>query len=197
MAVSPLTLAGRAASSRFFVDNFPRLEGNPQMLLKMSTQDAVVVAALSVAVAGTASPPGGMATSLASQAAMLAKLPQWSGNINLWPLVYTASGNIWNACDFLDAAPANVPRNVGTTESIGIAASKPLVVLAAPFQPLDPAVVNGAAVRVEGSGWASLDGRSFTVEVVSVPGGQFRLVEANTTAETVAAKAATIWCPPT
>ncbi len=196
MAASPLTIAGRAASARMYVDTFPRIEGNAQLLLLMARRDSAVVAALGEAVAGAASPPPGMAAALASESAMLATLPEWSGNIGLWPRLYAASGNVWNACDFLDAEAANVPRDVGTTIAIGFGVA-PLVTMHEAFTPLDPALVNGAAVRVEGSGWASLDGRTFTISNVNAAVGQFRLVEADTTAEETGSGAgATIWFIP-
>lgn len=194
MPVSPLTVAGRAASSRLFSDNFPRIVGNPQMLLLMATQDANTVKLLGEEVALTASPPPGMAAGLASESAMLAKLPQWSGNIGTWQRAYDTSGNVWNACDYLDALPAP-PILLGDIIA-SQAQPNPLVMLADPNRPLNALAVTGSSVKVEGSQWPSINDQTFTITVVDRPLAQFNLVEADTTGELSAAVGGTVWLLP-
>lgn len=103
---------------------------------------------------------------------------------------------------YVDAVAARVTdlekqrRAIGTTSGINRAV-KPLAMLSAAFQPLDDEMIDGARVAVVGSGWASLDDKTFTVEVANRALSQFYLVEADTSAETVGAGAgAIIWLEP-
>jgi hypothetical protein len=194
MPVSELTTAARAASARLYVGTFPRIEGNMQMLLLMATQDAETVKLLGEEVAASSAPPPGMAASLASEAAMLAKLPEWSGNIGLWSLAYAASGNIWNACDYLDALP-DPPILLGNIVAAQTEPN-PLVMLAPADTPLKAAAVDGSSVMVEGSQWPSINGRMFTITVADRALAQFHLVEADTTGELLAAVGGTVFLLP-
>jgi hypothetical protein len=103
MPPSDLTIAARAASSRMSVDNFSRIEGNLQMLSMIANEDVATMGDLAAAVEATGGDaPPGMVASLTAEANMMRTVSQWSGNIALWSQAYAASGNVWNACDFLD-----------------------------------------------------------------------------------------------
>jgi hypothetical protein len=68
--------------------------------------------------------------------------------------------------------------------------------LAEADRPLNAAIVDDVTVRIEGSEWASINDRQFSVAVVSRPMAQFRLLTADTTGEEAAAVGGSVWFQP-
>jgi hypothetical protein len=97
--------------------------------------------------------------------------------------------------DRVTAVEKILPRLIGTTSAFSKEVN-PIVMLDTPFRPLDPAIVDDLIVRVTGSGWPSIDGRSFSIAVVSRPVAQFRLIGGDTSAETGTGAGAAIWLLP-
>jgi hypothetical protein len=161
---------------------FPFIEGNMQLLQKIANEDTAVMLLLAAELQAAGGGPPGMAAGLVAEASLMRKVTQWSGNIQLWEQAYQTSGNIWNACDLLDAMP-DPPILLGTTVAIGLSAD-PLVSLGLPDQPLNALAVDGSHVRIEGSIWPSINDQEFPITVANRPSAQFVITGADTSAET-------------
>lgn len=195
MPATSLTIAARDAASRMSSQVFPSIEGNTQMLLKIANEDTDVMALLAAELqaSGAGAPPG-MAAGLLTDAALMRRVTYWSGNIQQWAQAYAASGNIANACDYLDALP-DPPVLLGTIIAAQINPA-PLVMLAEGDRPLNALAVDGSSVKVEGSLWPSINDQTFTITVSDRPLAQFVLVEADTTGEASADAGGSVWLVP-
>ena len=193
MAVSDLTIECRAIAAR--MKAWANVGGHAGILVGLATHDERTVYAMRDLLDVNPNTPGGMVAGLDNVCEHMRDAVKQNGVLAFIPRMASDGDKIIAGADVLDTEPGG-PREVGITAAIGRAV-KPLVMLAEASRPLDAAMVDGVAVRVEGSGWESLDGIMFTIEVANVPLAQFYLVEGDTSAETVGAGAgATIWLMP-
>jgi hypothetical protein len=199
MPATQLTDDCKAAAAR--MEQWQLISGHGDTVRQMVYEDSANVEALRLHIQTLADPaaPAGMVDSLVVAHVHASNAMELTGVVALHPLFAADGIALRAAAEFAESWEANPPpgpREIGVTAAIAKDV-RPLAMLAEPYRPLDPAMVNLATVRVEGSGWPSLDGQSFTIEVADRPLSQFFLTEADTSAETVGnGIGATIWLEP-
>jgi len=197
MPPSDLTIECRAIAQR--MRDWSRISGNLRFSRQMANEDLAVIGQLREALHDLADPPapGDLVASLDNVRQHMEQHSNVAGNLGLLPFFVDDAATVEAGATFLDDhVPTPVPRGIGLLAGASIAAP-PLLQMDAAHRPLDAALVDGVVVRIEGTGWVSLDGLSFPIVVASRVLSQFSLTGADTSAETTGAAAgAAVWLDP-